>query len=138
MQIYRKWRAVKLLCLGSSTAMQACAMVGLEEEGKERKKEKDYTVRKWVLKQGGGERGMHGHGDWSGSWSICPSVSSFMKGYPWEAGSFVMLWIRDTALLTLMWSVALFCSYQSLSLSPLSSMIILFLQRLNAINYKYL
>ena len=59
--------------------MQACAMVGLEEEGKEkkeRKKEKDYTVRKCVLKQGGGDqRGMHGHGDGSGSWSICPSVS---------------------------------------------------------------
>ena len=50
MQTYREWRVVKLLCLGSSTAMQACAMVGLEEEGKERKKErkkeKDYTVRK--------------------------------------------------------------------------------------------
>lgn len=75
--IYAKIQRVEsgeaVVCLGSSTAMQACAMVGLEEEGKERKKEKDYTVRKCELQQGGGERGMHGDG--SGSWSICPSVS---------------------------------------------------------------
>ena len=59
MQIYRKWRAVKLLCLGSSTAMQACAMVGLEEEGKERKKERKKRIIQLesVYRSKVGERG---------------------------------------------------------------------------------